>query len=261
MKVTNPTSPDPLKWVVLFGGAGRESSIIKMVQAGVKVSKVVVPKQRNDKLNTSIERLVENDLEIMEVERNSLVYRLAPLAGAGLLSIGFPYVLTSQILSSFQPAINLHPTLLPKYRGPTTAAYVLINNEAVSGSTVHFMTEEVDRGPIICQSEVIVDAFDTVRSLQRRVYESEPMLLLGALEMLNSGATGVPQDEQLASYFPKKRSPADSEIDPKLPLIDLIHSIRACDPDEFPAFFIYRGEKVCIKLWRPVTNRDIPDAI
>ncbi len=178
-----------------------------------------------------------------------------------LLSIGFPYLLPGKYLSLFHLAINIHPTLLPRYRGPTTGAYILMNNERESGSTVHHMTVHMDRGDIIAQSRVALTPFDTISSLQRKVYQSEPELLIQALTSLEAGIPSRPQDENLATVFPQKRRPADSVIDPSLPLIELFDQIRACDPVDFPAYFVYNGEKVCIKLWRPHKSDDEADLI
>jgi methionyl-tRNA formyltransferase len=239
------------EWIILFGGAGRESSIERILAEGVRVLAIIVPSRRNAKLELTIERLERMPCELVEVDRAGLEDALLPWEGCALLSIGFPYLIPEKLLLLFQPAINLHPTLLPRYRGPTTAAYILLNGEHESGSTVHYMTPDMDRGDIIAQSRIQLSAFDTIRSLQRKVYASEAQLVMDALTALESGVQARPQDESKASEFPKKRTPEDSMIDPSRPLTELFNQIRACDPDEFPAHFYHLGEKVCIRIWRP----------
>ena len=64
-----------------------------------------------------------------------------------------------------------------------------------------------------------------------------------------------------ATEFPRVRVPEDSKIDPSRPLTDIINLIRACDPDDFPAFFEYHGQKVGIKLWRLEKPLDESDMI
>ena len=240
-----------MQWVVLFGGAGRESCISRMLDAGRKVSAIIVPVRRNSKLESAVSKLRSLPCKLIETDKVDLDSVLKIFAGNALLSIGFPYILPKELLSNFHPAINIHPTLLPRYRGATTGAYILINNERESGSSVHFLTEHMDRGDIIKQSRVEISPFDTIRSVQRKVYEREPQLLIDALDALERGVKASPQDENCASEYPQKRTPADSEIDPSIPLVNLINQIRACDPDNFPAYFMFNGEKVCIKLWRP----------
>ena len=239
------------KWIVLFGGAGREACVERMLTEGVKVLAIIVPALRNSKLDKVVERLKLLACDLVEVDRGGLEDALRPWEGNALLSIGFPYLIPEKLLVLFQPALNVHPTLLPRYRGPTTAAYILINDERESGSTVHYMTAEMDRGDIVVQSQEQLTAFDTIRSLQRKVYSSEPQLVIDALMALESGAQALPQNESKATEFPKKRTPDDSMIDPSKPLTALFNQIRACDPDEFPAYFYHQGEKVCIRIWRP----------
>lgn len=249
------------QWIVLFGGAGREASIERMLAEGFFLEAIIVPARRNDKLDRSVARLKALPCNVLEVSKSGLADILKPFSGKALLSIGFPYLIPGELLELFIPALNVHPTLLPRYRGPTTAAYVLLNNERESGSTIHYMTEHMDRGDIVSQSRVALNAFDTIRSLQRKVYASEAQLVIDALAALERGFSAKPQDETQASEFPKKRTPNDSEIDPTRPLTELFNQIRACDPEEFPAFFYHNGEKVCVRLWRPEKSVGADDEI
>lgn len=249
------------RWVILFGGAGRESCVERMLEHGVNVQAIIVPARRNPKLERAVEKLRLLSCTLVEVEKTQINETLRVWGGSALLSIGFPYLISSELLELFHPALNLHPTLLPNYRGPTTGAYILLNDERESGSTVHHMTAGMDRGDIVAQSRVALTCFDTIRSLQRKVYAEEPQLVINALTAIESGTHTRPQDESMASEYPKRRTPADSEVDPTRPLIDLFNHIRACDPQDFPAFFIYNGERVCIRLWRPDKSVDAEDEI
>ena len=249
------------KWVVMFGGAGREACVERMLIEGVKVPLIFVPKRRSAKLENSLRYLRNLNVKIIEVDKAMLGSLLPEYAGMALLSIGFPYLIDGKLLKMFRPALNVHPTLLPRYRGPTTAAHILINGEKESGSTVHYMTADMDRGDILAQSSVQLNAFDTVRSLQRKVYATEPKLIIDAISALESGVQSRFQDEGQASEFPRKRTPADSEINPARPLSELFNQIRACDPDEFPAFFYHEGQKVCVRLWRPEKTKKEADEI
>ncbi len=240
-----------MKWVILFGGAGREDCILRMLDEGVKVSAIIVPMQRNAKLELAVLKLRNLSCELVETDKVNLDSALKIFAGSALLSIGFPYLLPKSLFSLFSPALNIHPTLLPRFRGPTSGAYILIQNERESGSTVHHMTEKMDGGDIVTQSRVALTPFDTIRSLQRKVYGSEPQLFVDALLALENGIKPTPQDESKSSEFKKKRTPIDSEIDPYRPLSELVDQIRACDPEDYPAFFMHCGERVNIKIWRP----------
>jgi methionyl-tRNA formyltransferase len=119
----------------------------------------------------------------------------------------------------------------------------------------------MDRGPIVAQSRVALTRFDTLRSMQRKVYAAEPDLVLEALERLAQGEPLVEQIEAEATEYPGRRTPEDSKIDPTRSIEELFDFIRACDPVEFPAFFYLEGQKVCVKLWRPDKPEDEEDTV
>lgn len=243
-------------WIVLFGGAGREGVIERLVAEGINVRLVLVPVKQSARLKVSVARLTGLNIHIIEIKTSDLSQVLSAQTECHLLSVGFPFIIPKSIYSRHKIALNIHPTLLPKYRGPTSGAYILINREMESGSTVHFLDEEADKGDIIAQSNVILTPFDTIRSLQRKVYEKEPSLIMSALQRLDLAIASTPQNEGVSTNFPKKRKPEDSEIDPSKPLVELIDQIRATDPEDFPAFFYYHGQKLCIRLWRDLKPTD-----
>jgi phosphoribosylglycinamide formyltransferase-1 len=72
--------------------------------------------------------------------------------------------------------VNIHPSLLPKYRGLDTHARALEAGDTVSGCSVHIVTEELDSGDVLGQMEVPIEAGDTAESLERRVLAAEHQL-------------------------------------------------------------------------------------
>ena len=73
--------------------------------------------------------------------------------------------------------INLHPSLLPKYKGLNAIEQAMKAGETETGATVHFVTEELDSGAIIKQQEVPILPGDTVESVQRAIQQAEHYLL------------------------------------------------------------------------------------
>jgi methionyl-tRNA formyltransferase len=247
-------------FVILFGGWGRERTILRVQAAGYEIRAVLTPKQVKPKLEASIQHLRAAGTTILSCDRADLRSTLQRFQGGVLLSIGFPYLVPDDVLKLFTLSLNVHPTLLPRYRGPTSGPYILMSNEKESGSTVHLMEAGPDTGPIVLQRTVPLSRFDTIRSLRRKVYAIEPNLVVDTLALLDTpGFKSRPQDESQATWYPTRRKPEDSEIDPTKSLLDVYDQIRACDPDEFPAYFYIEGQKVCIRLWRPqrpVTDDD-----
>ena len=80
------------------------------------------------------------------------------------------------------PIINVHPSLLPKYKGLNAVEQALDSGDDVTGCTVHYVTEELDGGPIIMQGEVPIMPDDDVISLTKAIQRREYSLLPAAIE-------------------------------------------------------------------------------
>jgi len=244
---------------------GDDKSILlkRMTDSGVRICSVILPyRAKNEiRLEPMLKAAKRLSIPIFRPRRTELSATLKKLRPIVLFSAGYPYLLDTEALSVAQFNLNLHPTILPKYRGPATSWHIIANGENESGVTVHFMDESMDGGPIVCQIRVPVTPFDTTASLQRKTREIEPEAALVAFDMLKTGKIkGRTQNSDEATIFPEFRKPEDSQIDPDCSLIELFNFVRACDPKRFPAFFEHQGEKVGIKLFRldkPVDEEDL----
>ncbi|MCH9644579.1 MAG: phosphoribosylglycinamide formyltransferase [Gammaproteobacteria bacterium] len=87
---------------------------------------------------------------------------------------GFMRKLTPEFVQRYYgKMINIHPSLLPKYRGLHTHTRVLENGDSEHGATIHYVSETLDGGPIIAQSRFTVDENDTIESLEQRIHKIE----------------------------------------------------------------------------------------
>ena len=90
---------------------------------------------------------------------------------------GFMEILSKNFINKFKGKIlNIHPSLLPKYKGLNTHQRVLNNNEKYSGCTVHFVSSKLDSGKIILQKKVIISNNETKSSLAKKVLVQEHKL-------------------------------------------------------------------------------------
>jgi len=90
---------------------------------------------------------------------------------------GFMRILTGNFVRAFHGKIlNLHPSLLPAYTGLHTHQRVLEAGDPVHGTSIHFVTEELDGGPVIAQAEITVTDSDTAETLAERVQQKEHLL-------------------------------------------------------------------------------------
>lgn len=90
---------------------------------------------------------------------------------------GFMRILTSDFVRAFRGRmLNIHPSLLPAYTGLNTHQRVLDAGDSSHGVSIHFVTEELDGGPVIAQAEIAVASGDTAESLAERVQQHEHLL-------------------------------------------------------------------------------------
>ena len=100
---------------------------------------------------------------------------------------GFMKILSKNFIKSFKGKIlNIHPSLLPKYKGLNTHQRALLNNEKYSGCTVHFVNSKLDSGKIILQKKVKISKTDTAKSLAKKVLAQEHKLYPKAIRKIFS---------------------------------------------------------------------------
>jgi phosphoribosylglycinamide formyltransferase-1 len=100
---------------------------------------------------------------------------------------GFMRILTANFIKKFRgKIINIHPSLLPKYKGLNTHQRALDNKEKYSGCTVHFVNSKLDAGKIILQKKVKIFKNDTSEKLSKRILKQEHLLYPKALEKIIS---------------------------------------------------------------------------
>ena len=109
-------------------------------------------------------------------ERNSL-FEIKKRKIKFLCLAGFMKVLSNNFIKSFRyKIINIHPSLLPKYKGLDTHQRVLKNKEKFSGCTVHYVTPKLDSGKIILQKKIVIEKNETTYSLKSKILKQEHLL-------------------------------------------------------------------------------------
>lgn len=107
----------------------------------------------------------------------ALLSALAPYQPDLVVLAGFMRILSASFIHAFQgKLINIHPSLLPLYKGTRTHQRALQDHAPTHGCSVHFVTEELDGGPVLAQSELAIHPDDTEESLTARVQKEEHQL-------------------------------------------------------------------------------------
>ena len=140
---------------------------------------------------------------------------------------GFGWLLPPDALAVPRLGImNGHPSLLPRYRGPNPFGWTLRNGDAEVGFTFHLMDAAFDTGPILGQGTAPLTADDTMKTLLGKLPDLVAELLPRALERLEAGDRGDPQQENDASYAPLFEDEF-AEIDWTKPAWDVHNQVRS----------------------------------
>lgn len=101
---------------------------------------------------------------------------------------GFMRILTDELVNHYRGRmINIHPSLLPKYRGTNTHARAIEAGESEAGCSVHWVTPELDAGPVILQARVAIHPGDSADTLAARVLEQEHRIYPEAIRLIANG--------------------------------------------------------------------------
>ena len=103
-----------------------------------------------------------------------------------IILAGYMRILSKKFVDSFDKIINVHPSLLPKYKGLNTVQRALDAGDTVVGCTVHYVTEELDSGDIIYQGLVDVEPNDTVKTLTKKIQRQEYSILPEAIRLIKN---------------------------------------------------------------------------
>jgi len=127
-------------------------------------------------------------------------------------------------------AVNVHPSLLPRFRGASPVAAAILAGDEFSGVSIMLMEEGLDTGPVLARAQVPISALDTTGSLTARLSLVGARLLLEALaHYLRGELTPQPQNEAEATYS-GAITKEEGEIDWHLPAIELWRRVRAFHP-------------------------------
>ena len=174
------------------------------------------------------------------------VRRIKDMAPNVLFSFYYRHLVKPTILS-IPPAgcLNLHGSLLPKYRGRCPVNWVLVHGETETGVTLHHMTAKPDAGDIVSQKKVAISDDDTARSLHEKLAGASRELLDEILPRIKDGtAPRTPQDAGRATYYGGRR-PADGEIDWTKAPRQIRNLVRAVTRP-YPGAVSHLGDRKCL---------------
>ena len=173
---------------------------------------------------------------------------LAKIAAVGPEAVcvcAFGALIKEPLLSRY-PMLNVHPSLLPRWRGAAPIERAIMSGDELTGVSIMRVGEGFDNGPVCAQASEPITADDNYGSLATRLEEIGADLLIRTLD---ESPPCAPQDEALATYA-AKIDPADRELDPSGPAVELERTIRALTPHIGAYVALGDGERLGVSASR-----------
>ncbi|MFQ5847816.1 MAG: methionyl-tRNA formyltransferase [Candidatus Methylomirabilales bacterium] len=191
-------------------------------------------------------------IQPVEIRDPDVVGHLGRLQADVLVVVAFGQILPRAVLEiAPRGSLNVHASLLPKYRGAAPIPWALIRGETVTGVTVMEIVEAVDAGPIVLQRQIPIVPEDNAGILHDRLAALGAEALIEALRLREHGeVTGVPQNEAEATYAPKL-PPDIGCLDWSRSAVDLWNLVRGLAPEP-GAYTFFRGRLVRVFGAQPV---------
>jgi len=187
--------------------------------------------------------------------------KLAQLRPDVIITAAFGQLLHRDILD-IPPygCLNIHPSLLPKYRGPSPIAAVIMAGDEISGVSLMLMDEGMDTGPILAQQQISLSSEDTTGLLTATLAQIGAELLRKTLPLWFSGElTPKAQVEEKATYS-RRISKGDGEVDWRCPAEELGRKVRAFQP--WPGCYTtWQGKLVKIIAAVPLSGQGEPGKV
>jgi len=236
-----------------------------LIEAGADVALVLT--HDDDPAETiwfdSVARTAENygieTISPIDPNASEVVARVAACKPDFLFSFYYRSMLKAALLAlPSQGALNMHGSLLPKYRGRAPVNWAIIHGETKTGATLHYMLEKADSGDIVAQQAVAILPDDTAKEVFDKVTTAAESTLRGALPALLAGnAARVGQDPGAATYF-GGRKPEDGRIDWSKSATVVHNLVRAVAPPYPGAFTAIGGRPARVLRTRVVDSLALP---
>lgn len=186
-----------IKISILFSGRGSNAySILKFIldnKLKFEVDNIICSNNKAEgikvisKLNFNVKIIDKKSFVSNDKYNSDLIKILNPKKNSLLLLCGYMNKVPENIIKSYNGnIINIHPSLLPKYKGLYTHDKVIANKDLYHGCTTHYVTNDIDCGPLIAQYKIPVDKTDDSTSVAKRLLVVEHILYYKTLKMIEN---------------------------------------------------------------------------
>ncbi len=184
---------------------------------------------------------VENDWEVFQPENinsEAAINKLADWAPELIVVVAYGQILGEQVLNLPDlGCVNVHASLLPKYRGAAPIHWAIIKGEEKTGITTMYMDEGMDTGDMILKQEVEITAEETAGSLHDKLAQGGSELLIETIKQIEAGTAPRQEQEDAAATYATKLDKEECEVDWREPVEKVRNLIRGLNP--WPGAYTY----------------------
>ena len=154
----------------------------------------------------------------------------------------------------YEHVLVLHASDLPHGRGWSPHIWQILQGKNEIVMTLFEASDGIDRGDIWAKRSISLDGHELYDEINNKLFETEIALIDHAVQ--NAGTIKPQPQPQMEEETFKKRSPEDSRLNPEKTIAEQFDLLRIADPDRYPAFFDYRGERYYLTISRKVSDND-----
>ncbi len=240
--------------LVFFGSDDFSIHVLEGIKEKFEIVVVTVPDSRKGRGR----RLLPSPVKEFSIRNNipyltpdnpnspSFIEKIKEISPDFFVLASYRFILKKELLSLVKYPLNIHPSLLPRYRGAAPIQRAIINGEEKTGVTVFVMNEEIDKGRIVLQKEVYIEKDETYGELSKRLAKEGVKLLMESIDILTkTSPTLLPQKGK--SSYAKKIKKEETYIDWNKSSQSIHNLVRGLNPRPLARTF-FNGK--LIKVFR-----------
>ena len=196
----------------------------------------------------------ELELELLQVEDVNAAEALERIRAArpeAVAVCAFGQIIREPLLSEW-PLLNVHPSLLPRWRGAAPIERSIMAGDERTGVSVMRVTAGLDSGPVARREEVPIGPEDDFETLSGKLAALGGEMLVGALDMLAAGALGFEEQDDGEATYAEKVDSSERRLDPARSAVELARAVRALTPHVGAYLETCDGERLGVRRARAV---------
>ncbi len=183
----------------------------------------------------------------------SLLYDRSDLQGGDILFlVSCSQFIRSEEKRKYRASLVLHASDLPNGRGWSPYVWSILNGDNQITVSLLEASEPIDSGSIWFKTKFFLEGHELLPEIYNKLFTAELLLMTQAVDQFET-VKPIPQSKELGLYL-KKRSPADSKLDPNKTISEQFDLLRVVDSERYPAFFEYRNNRYILRIEKDERN-------